>query len=403
MTCRQLFGLLIFCSAPPALAQSSSGRTTAWLDVGGARVRQPTSSIRSAGALGGGMWHARDRVTVAAEGSVVAARDSISAAQYIVRASLLPTTWSRTAVDVSATTNGIVLPGSNGNRSAMLRQFWRLGSLEFTGSAGAGRTSRLQSTSSGHAVGTGAEWRYERAGGQWRLGTSLQRSYSNDYQLMEASGVTLSRLASHYTLDDVNAQLSWQRGALWLNAQRGWRRGVGATVGRAGSFNLSAAYFMNATTILIVQTGEQLADVVRGVPQARYTGVTMRWSPRRARALGSALRASADTRTSPGVSVVLVPDIKTDEVLLQRTEGIGTITVTISAPAHAVVQLATSHDDWQPVQMARCGDVFVHQLALPSGAHRISVRVNGGDWRAPRGLAQVRDDFGGKMGVVVVP
>jgi len=394
---------LILCSASPALAQSSSGRTTAWLDAGGARVRQPTSSSRSAGAVGGGIWHARDRVTVAAEGSVIGARDSVSAAQYIVRASLLPTTWSRTDVDVSATTNGIGLPGSNGNRSAMLRQFGRLGALEFTWSAGAGRTSRLQNTSTGHAVGTGAEWRYERAGGQWRLGTSLQRSYSNDYQLMEASGVTLSRLASRHTLDDVNAQLSWQHGALWLNAQRGWRRGVGATMGRAGSFNLSAAYSMNATTTLIVQTGEQMADVVRGVPQARYSGVTMRWSPRRARALRSALRASADTRTSPGVSVVLVPDIKSDEVLLQRTEGSGTLTVTISAPAHAVVDLAMSYDDWQPIRMARRGDVFVHQLALPSGAHRISIRMNGGTWRAPRGLAQVHDDFGGKMGVVIIP
>jgi len=45
----------------------------------------------------------------------------------------------------------------------------------------------------------------------------------------------------------------------------------------------------------------------------------------------------------------------------------------------------------------------VQQLTLPAGAHRIAVRVNGGPWRAPRGLAPVNDDFGGKAGVVVIP
>lgn len=392
--------LLVFISSP-LLAQSSPSRSLAWLDVGGAQVRQPTSSARSAASLGAGLWYARDRVAIAGEGNVTLARDSISAAQYIVRASLLPVAWSRTDIDLSATTNGIVLPGSNGNQSAMLRQFWRVRAVELSASAGAGRTSRLRNASSGHAFGAGAEWLLQN--GHWRVGTSLQRSSSDDYQLMEASGIALGRIATRYTLNDVNAQLSWQRGPLWINAQRGWRRGVGATVGNAHGFNVSAAINMTATTTLIVQTGEQLADVVRGVPQARYTGVAMRWNPARARALRAAVRPSGDTRTSPGVSVVLVPDVRGDEVLLQRTEGVGTITISIAAPPQAVVELATSQNDWQPVRLEQRGALFVHQLTLPSGTHRIAVRVNGGAWRAPRGLAPVQDDFGGKAGVVVIP
>jgi hypothetical protein len=391
----------LLCIASPVLAQSAPSRSLAWLDAGGAQVRQPTSSTRAAASLGGGLWYARDRVALAGEGNVTLARDSISAAQYIVRASLLPVAWSRTDVDLSATTNGIVLPGSNGNQSVMLRQLWRVRAFELSASAGAGRTSRLRNASSGHAFGAGAEWQLPN--GQWRVSASMQRSYSDDFQLMEASGIALGRIAPRYTLDDVNAQLSWQRGPLWINAQRGWRRGVGAAVGNANGFNVSAAINMTATTTLIVQTGEQLADVVRGVPQARYTGVAMRWNPTRARALRSAVRTSGDTRTAPGVSVVLVPDVRGDEVLLQRAEGVGTVTISIAAPPQAIVELASSHADWQPVQLARRGDLFVHQLTLPSGGHRIAVRVNGGPWRAPRGLAQVRDDFGGKAGVVVIP
>jgi len=392
---------LLVCWSSTALAQSAPARSLAWIDVGGARVRQPTSTARAAASLGGGLWYARDRVAIAGEGNVTLARDSISAAQYIVRASLLPVAWSRTDIDLSATTNGILLPGSNGNQSVMLRQLWRVRAVELSGSAGAGRTSRLQNASSGHAFGASAEWQLKN--GQWRVGTSLQRSYSDDYQLMEASGIALGRIAPRYTLDDVNTQLSWQRGPLWINAQRGWRRGVGATVGNADGFNVAAAITMSATTTLIVQTGEQLADVVRGVPQARYAGVAMRWNPTRARALRTAVRTSGDTRTAPGVSVVLVPDIRGDEVLLQRAEGVGTVTISIAAPPQAVVELATSQNDWQPVQLARRGELFVHQLTLPSGTHRIAVRVNGGPWRAPRGLAPVNDDFGGKAGVVVIP
>jgi hypothetical protein len=67
------------------------------------------------------------------------------------------------------------------------------------------------------------------------------------------------------------------------------------------------------------------------------------------------------------------------------------------------VELATSQNDWQPVRLAQRGELFVQQLTLPAGAHRIAVRVNGGPWRAPRGLAPVNDDFGGKAGVVVIP
>jgi hypothetical protein len=53
--------------------------------------------------------------------------------------------------------------------------------------------------------------------------------------------------------------------------------------------------------------------------------------------------------------------------------------------------------------MVRDGGAFVHRLTLPTGTHRVAVRVNGGAWRAPRGLAAVADDFGGQAGVVVVP
>jgi hypothetical protein len=385
------------------LAQSPAGETMAWLDVGGARVQQPTSTLRSAGSVGGGLWYGRGHMALAGEGSLTVARDSVSAAQYVVRTTLLPGRWARTDIDVSATTNGLVFPGRNGNLSALLRQTVTWGAVELVGSAGGGRTSRLGLNTNGHAYSVGADVQRTLRTGTWRGGLTMQRSYTNDYQLMEASGIGLGDIAPNYALDDAVVQLSWQRGIWWMQANRGWREGRRATVGTASSFNVALAVNLNASTTLIAQGGEQMADVLRGVPQARYTGLAVRWNPVRPRTLRRDARPLADVRGTTGSGVVVVPDVRGDEVLLQRTEGQGVITISIIAPANAVVDIAVSSTDWTPVRMARTGDAFVHRLTLASGPHRIAVRINGGAWRAPRGLAPVNDEFGGKAGMVVIP
>jgi hypothetical protein len=231
----------------------------------------------------------------------------------------------------------------------------------------------------------------------------MLRSYTTDYQLMEAAGITLGDPAAYYALADAVVQLSWQRGRWWLQANRGWREARAATTGSGSGFNVAMAVNINASTTLIAQRGEQLADVVRAVPQARYTGLAVRWNPVRPRALRRDARALADVRGASGSGVVVVPDVRGDEVLLQRREGQGVVTITIVAPSDALVEVALSSAGWIPARAARVQDAFVHQLTLPSGAHQIAVRINGGQWRAPRGLAAINDDFGGKAGVVIIP
>lgn len=380
-----------------------------WVDLGGARVQQPQSVMRSAGSVGGGLWHARGPVAFAAEGNVTMADDSISAAQWVVRTTLTPAAlpWSRTDIDVSTTTNGIVLPGSNGNRALNARHTWQIGAVNVFGSAGVGRTERLFAKSEGHALGGGLDagrtFGRGSARGEWRAGVTMQRSYSNDWQLMERSGIVLSRDAEAYTIDDVTPELSWRNASWWVSASRAWRTGRGATTGTAQGFHLAAAWQFTPSAMLIVQGGEQLADAVRGVPQARYTGVSLRWNPLRPRALRRDARALADTRSGNSGGFAAVPDIRGDEVLVQRAEGTGTVVITIAAAANAVVEVACSNTEWTPVRVARAGDAFVHRLSLPSGSHKLAVRINGGEWRAPRGLVAVEDDFGTRAGMIVIP
>lgn len=390
---------LLTVGAPPAGAQPVRPiGTLAWLDAGGARVQQPQSTVRAAGTVGAGVWHGRGALSVAGEGSLTLADDSLAAAQWVLRTSYASPRlrWSRTDVDLAATTNGLALPGVNGNRSATLRQAVQLGSASLFASAGAGRTSRLDLDSRGHAFGVGGD--VQR--GPWRAAVTGQRSVTDDWQLMEASGIVLARQAAAYTLDDVSAELAWRRGRWWLAGSHSWRDGRGATTGSATGFSLVAAWQVSSSLMLIAQGGEQLADVVRGVPQARYTGVAMRWNPLRVNGLRRDARAFGEARTN---APTMVPDVRADEVLLQRREGLGTLTLTIDANPNALVEVACSATEWAPVRVARVAGAFVHTLTLPSGSHRLAVRVNGGAWRAPRGLVAVDDDFGGTVGVVVVP
>jgi hypothetical protein len=42
-------------------------------------------------------------------------------------------------------------------------------------------------------------------------------------------------------------------------------------------------------------------------------------------------------------------------------------------------------------------------LRIPSGVHRVNVRVDGGRWTAPAGTTRVTDEFGSEVGMVAVP
>lgn len=383
--------------AQPLLPQG----TLAWLDAGGARVQQPRSALRNAGTMGGGVWHGRSRWSVAAEGAITLADDSLAAAQWVLRTSLAPATRLRTDLDLVSTTNGLAWPGSSsGSRSVAARQSVLLGPVTLHGSAGVGRTDRYLMSTRGHAFALGGDVQRVIGRSVWRLGVSGQRSFTDDWMLMEASGIVLEREVPAYTLDDVSIDLAWRMSRWALSASRSWRQGAGATLGRTNGFSVTASWQLSPALLLMAQGGEQLADVVRGVPQARYTGAALRWNPLRVQGVQRAARGFADARSlSPDV----VPELRGDEVVLQRREGRGVLALSIIAAPDAVVEVATSANEWTPVRIAYGPSGFTHVLTLPSGTHKVAVRINGGAWRAPRGLVSVDDEFGGQAGLVVVP
>jgi len=68
------------------------------------------------------------------------------------------------------------------------------------------------------------------------------------------------------------------------------------------------------------------------------------------------------------------------------------------------VEVAGDFTDWQPVTLRRTSDnMWESVLHIPSGVHRVNVRIDGGKWIAPVGTARAEDEFGGDVGIVAVP
>lgn len=75
----------------------------------------------------------------------------------------------------------------------------------------------------------------------------------------------------------------------------------------------------------------------------------------------------------------------------------------LHAPAAGSVEIAGSFSDWEPVALERdTQGSWRTALPLRPGVYQIVMRINGGRWQPPPGVASVRDEFGGETGVFEV-
>ena len=313
--------------------------------------------------------------------------DSVDAAQGVVRASLTPSRapWTTSDFEISSTTIGLALPGAAGSASVTFQQSLRRGSLRVFGGGAVGRTSRSALDSRGTGLQVGLALAHEPFSGA----VSLHRATTNDWQLMEASGFTLSRAASAYAMRDARVDVTWRAARVQLTASGFHRSGLSATRGTASGYAGAVTWQLNTSVQMIAHSGRQLADPLRGIPQANYAGLTARWQRHSDYPIASSLSATRIVRNA--------------EYTLEPRAGGAELVVRINAPIGAVVETASDVSEWIPARMSWSGTQFEARIALSTGTHRVAVRVNGGRWRAPRGLVRVDDEFGGAAGIVVVP
>ena len=164
----------------------------------------------------------------------------------------------------------------------------------------------------------------------------------------------------------------------------------GLTSGTWGS--ASVALWLTDHTALVVAGGRALEDVTRGVPSVRYLSVSIRLGARSGDPRLAALVRRART-TTDAIGRVEV-----------RATGDSSRLVAVHYPAASTVELVADFTDWQPVALSRLPNgSWSLECVIAPGTHRVAVRVDGGEWMVPPNLPRVKDEFGGEVGLLIVP
>jgi 1,4-alpha-glucan branching enzyme len=79
-------------------------------------------------------------------------------------------------------------------------------------------------------------------------------------------------------------------------------------------------------------------------------------------------------------------------------------TFRVIAPEAGTVEIVGDFTDWLPVALARKeGAVWEVSLRVSAGIHRMNLRLDRGPWIVPAGLRLEQNEFGGAVGLLVVP
>jgi hypothetical protein len=364
-------------------AATAQGSGEVRLDGGVARIAQNGREAKGAGLLSA-LWRGTtERFATLASGAFTYAGDSVTAVQGILAGAFRRSPESLFRIEGGATgaAFGSYALGRGGNLSAYLRQHLDLADGGFWAGGSVGDTERDDISSHATTFDLGALLRFTN------VETSIAWSHirTDDQKLMDAARVFLTRDAAAYDLDDFVLSAQFDNGRMQVGVQQSWRAGSRATVANQTAFAWSAAWAFTPRFSLGLGAGRQLADPVRGVPDAQVTSAVLRavvYPSRLPAFSASAVKAYASV--SPG------------------TEGT-LLVVRVSAGESQRVEVAGSFSGWEPVPLTRTPGGWEARATLHSGRYRVAVRVDGGPWRAPLNLGKVRDEFGGEAGLVVVP
>ncbi len=238
----------------------------------------------------------------------------------------------------------------------------------------------------------------ERARVPLELGVA---GWSVQDELTVVGTATATWIGSSRYLDLVGA-VRWTIGPADLEARAGARPwaespgGVGDAIAAAFA-EVAAEVRLSGRWALSLSGGRYLSDPVRRVLAATH--------------VSGGLRVRLGGPPSPAVTVsgsgVRRGSRISAEVSAARLEvaGAGSVRVIrVEARGARTVELMGDFTDWEPVALVRvASSVWELQRPLAPGVHRVNVRIDGGRWLVPAGTRVEENEFGGVVGVVVVP
>lgn len=308
------------------------------------------------------------------------------------------------------TARGTYLRFESGNRSidgaisgawlAPLSRRWR---MEVAAGAGASDYARIASFA--HGLGEARLHFVGARHGAWLGAAAGRASFGDggrDVGLVSAGGWMVRRDATlllsadrsfvgDTAYSDVRASARVYRGSLMLDGSSGarfWSRGGG----RGVYAEASATMRLGAQWTLVVAGGRYPTDVVSGSIAGRFATVVLRFGTR-----------TTPRRAEPQLLAYRWADSREARMEVTR-EGRDSARLLIYTSAANSVEIAADFTQWEPVALHRLAPgVWQAPMRIIRGLHRINVRIDAGAWRVPAGTTRVSDDYGGEVGVFVVP
>jgi hypothetical protein len=364
-------------------AQTSQGL----VEIGAARLRQP--NVAGTDALTAGTTLRRDgqRYALAATGGLTLADQGRSTAQGLVTASLLGRPGGRTRWEIGGALTAFdqgSLPITAG-AYITAREHFAIGKLGAWAGIGIGGVEEAEGWSPTRTVEM-ASW-FASGGARLTVAALVVDTRSEPY------GPPGELVTDPITYTDASLGARWTfRRRVEVDARGGLRfisRGALTANGRGTRpfASVDAAVWVTPRIAVVAGIGRQLSDLARGTPDTRFAAV--------------ALRFAMHDRVSP-------PPRRRPPVLDQLRLGVvsdssGHSRIVVGAPHAEMVELAATFTSWEPVPLIRRGEAWELDRLLPSGAHRVLVRVDGGRWLVPANLPATADDFGGAVGILTIP
>lgn len=240
----------------------------------------------------------------------------------------------------------------------------------------------------GGSFGDGLEVPVELAVGAWAVRDGFVLSGT----------ITGSAVRGGGFVDAVGAA-RWSSAAVQLDAQAGTRP-VNDLTGAESYGEVTVSVAVSERVRLSVSGGTYPTDPVRGTLGATYATLGIRVN-----FFGPPLRAVPRlSRVAVRAARALAAAASTGPAQLEVVGSVGATTLRVHVSDAVAVELMGDFTDWQPVPLRRIATgVWEVQLAIGSGVHRMNVRLNGGAWIVPAGVRSEETEFGGRVGVVVVP
>jgi hypothetical protein len=345
------------------------------------RVEPTTTTRRDALTLSGFMQQTFGPVTPLLSAAATIAGDSVAAAQLILATTTTPPWGARFPIDAGALVAlyGIAAGDRGISRSAFLRQhvltdrggYWLGGSIA--------QTDRERAFAS-NLVELGL-W---RAIGIARV-TALASTTRSDDRAVFRNALPL-RPPFDGKVRVVDLTLIGHVGGDRVDVEGvvGMRQGVEGLGGQREFGMLSVAVRAISDAYIVVSAGSQLADPLRGTPEWDFVSLGLRFA---SDATDGRVRRS---RLGPLLAAERLED--------------GEVLVVITAPTSARrVEVQGSFTDWLPLRAELAERGWGVRVPATRGAHQVQVRVDGGSWRVPANLPIVVDEFGKRVGLIVIP